>query len=122
MSDYEAIGGHEGLTRVVRAYVDRFAADFIIGFLFEGRDLARIVRHEVELAAGHLGGPSGYGGRPLAAAHRPLRINRGHFRRRLAILRHILAEQGVPDDIIDGWVAHDAALETVVTTGRDCTE
>jgi truncated hemoglobin YjbI len=106
----------------VERLVQAFAADFVIGFLFEGKDLARIARHELELARAHLGGPAAYGGRPIGAAHGPLRINRGHFRRRLTILRHILTDEGVAEGIIEGWVAHDARLESVVTTGEDCVD
>lgn len=120
MSDYDRLGGAAGLRRVVEAYVARFAGDFIIGFLFEGKPLGRIVEHEVQLAAGHLGGPSAYTGRSLAAAHQPLKINRGHFRRRLAILRTVLAEHGVEPDIIERWIGFESRLEAAVTDGTDC--
>ncbi|HHO54706.1 MAG TPA: hypothetical protein ENK18_28500, partial [Deltaproteobacteria bacterium] len=102
------------------AFVSRMHGDFIVGYLFEGRALDRIVQHEAELAISHLGGEASYTGRPIGAVHRPLRINRGHFRRRLAILRTLLSERGVPEDIIERWIAHDAALEAVVTDGIDC--
>ncbi len=121
MTDYERVGGADGLERIVDAFVDRVFADFIIGFWFAGRDRARIKRHEVEHAARHLGGPTEYTGRPIGAAHRPLGINRGHFRRRLAILRTVLAEHDVPEDVIARWLATDRALESAVTDGSDCT-
>jgi hemoglobin len=120
VSDYEALGGHDGVTRLVEAYVDRFFADFIIGYLFEGRDRARIVTHEVEFAAAHLGGPKDYTGRPIDAAHQPLRINRGHFRRRLAILRTVLNEHGVDSELVDRWVAFEQRLEAAIVDGTDC--
>lgn len=118
-SDYELAGG-ERLREVVAAFVRRMADDFVIGFRFEGKDLDRIAHHEHELAAAHLGGPREYGGRSLAAAHRPMRINRGQFHRRLAILRTVLREHGVPDDVIARWIAHDEALIDVVADQRDC--
>lgn len=121
MSTYEEIG-EQRLTEVVQAFVDAFFRDFVIGFLFEGRDRERIVRHELELARAHLGGPAAYRGRPLGSVHQPLKINRGHFRRRLAILRHVLVDQGLSAEVVEAWVAHDAALEAVVTTGADCVE
>lgn len=120
ISDYERIGGEAGLRRVVTAFVDRFYDDFIIGFLFQGKDRERIVRHEVELAAAHLGGPQRYAGRPLPEAHAPLRINAGQFRRRLAIVAHVLREEGVPEDVVTRWVEHERTLEQVITTGNDC--
>lgn len=121
-TDYERMGGEPVLRRVVDRFVDRFFADFIIGFLFEGKDRARIKIHEAALAAAHLGGPKAYAGRPLGEAHLPLKINKGHFRRRLAILRQVLAEEGVPADVIGHWIATEQALEPVITTNLDCVE
>lgn len=118
---YEVVG-EARLAAAVRRCVQAFANDFVIGFLFEGKDLERVARHELELARAHLGGPSAYSGRPVGAVHGPLRINRGHFRRRLAIVRHVLEEEGFPEDVIASWIAHDAKLEPVVTTGQDCVD
>lgn len=122
MTDFERLGGEAALQGHVAAYVDRFFQDLIIGFFFEGKDRDRIVRFETQLAASHLGGPQSYEGRPLGATHAALRINAGHFRRRLAILRHVLAERGVPSEVIDHWITFERGLEAVVTNGRDCLE
>jgi hemoglobin len=119
-SDWERLGGEEGVRRIVAAFLDRVFADFIIGFLFEGKDRARIERAEVELASTHLGGNLGYSGRGIVSTHRPLKINAGQFRRRLAILRTVLREKGAPEDVIDRWIAHDRRLEKVITDGTDC--
>ena len=112
--------GEERVRSIVGALVDRMAGDFVIGFLFEGRDLARIARHELELARAHLGGPAAYGGRPLGEVHRPLKINRGHFRRRLSLLAIVLEEHGVPADLARRWIDHEAALESVISDGIEC--
>ena len=122
VTDYERVGGHDGLRTLIERFVDWMFDDFIIGFLFMGRDRERIVRHEVEHASRVLGGPPAYTGRPLGRTHGPLRINRGHFRRRLAILRTVLQEGGVDDDVIARWIAHDERLEKVITDGTDCVE
>jgi truncated hemoglobin YjbI len=120
VTDWEALGGEAGVAPLVTAFVERVVADPIIGFLFEGRDLARITRHELEHASVHLGGPLAYQGRPIAAVHRPLRIHAGHFRRRLALLRMVLREHAVDEAIAARWVAHDEALRPVVTGEGSC--
>ena len=120
MTDYDRLGGAEVLGPLVRAFVDRMAKDFVIGFRFEGKDLDRIAHHEAELAAAHLGGPRSYTGRSIGETHAPLRINRGQFRRRLAVLATVLREHAVPEDVIERWIAHDAALESVVADPTDC--
>lgn len=120
MTDYEALGGREVVEGHVRACVERFADDFIIGYLFQGRDLAAIIAHELEHASGHLGGPTTYTGRPLHLVHRPLKINAGHFRRRLAIVRTVLTDRGVPEPIIDRWVQSEARFKAAIVDGTDC--
>ena len=121
-SDYERLGGAAGLTELVDAFVDRVWEDFIIGFLFEGRDREILKRREYEFAAAHLGGPKQYSGRPLGQVHKPLKINDGHFRRRLAILRTVLRERSIPEDIIERWLEHDGKLQAMITTGEDCVD
>lgn len=120
MTDFEQMGGAETVNAVITDFVNRNFGDFIIGYLFEGRDKARIIRHESAYAAAHLGGPKAYQGKPIASTHRPLRINSGHFRRRLAILRTTLRDHGVNEDIIARWIAREEKLESVVTDGTHC--
>lgn len=120
MTDYDRLGGDERLGPLVRAFVDRMAGDFVIGFRFEGKDLDRIAFHEAQLAAAHLGGPRAYSGRSIGEVHLPMRINRGQFRRRLAVLKTVLHENAVPEDLIERWIAHDAALEPVIADPTDC--
>jgi truncated hemoglobin YjbI len=119
-TDAERLGGEGALFGLVRRFVQRMADDFVIGFRFEGKDLERIAYHEAELALSHLGGRRGYSGRSLGEVHAPMRINRGQFRRRLAVLRKVLEEEGVPSDVIARWIAHDEALEGVIAGPTDC--
>ena len=120
MTDFERIGGEAVVRTVIERFVDRVFADPIIGFFFVGKDRDRILRHEIAFAARHLGGPSEYTGRPIGEVHRPLRINRGQFRRRMAILRTVLGQQGVPPEIIERWVASESALIALITDASDC--
>jgi hemoglobin len=117
---FERAGGEA----VVRTVVDRFVArqfdDRIIGFLFVGKDRVRVSTHEYEHAAAALGGPVVYAGRPIGAVHRPLRINGGQFRRRLALLRQEIERAGVPVDVMEAWLDTQRRLERVVTDGTDC--
>jgi hypothetical protein len=121
MNDLARIGGMEALRGHLAAFLDRAFEDIIIGFTFVGRDKERILRHEVEHAARNLGGDVPYTGRPLGAVHRALRLNRGQFRRRLALLRTVLTERGVDPGVIARWIEADAKLEDAMTDGTDCT-
>ncbi len=120
MTDYERIGGQQRLEILIAAFIDRVFDDFIIGFLFIGKNRERIVRHEITHAAAHLGGPNAYAGRPMAQVHKPLKINSGHFRRRLAILRTVLTENAVDEGVIERWVSANQRLEAAITDGTEC--
>ena len=122
MTDYDRLGGREAVRGLVDRFVRRAATDMIIGFFFDGKDLEKIIRHETELACLQLGGPSVYTGRSLQAAHKPLKINRGQFRRRLAILRTTLREEGVSEAIVERWVDLNQADEHHVVIDRDCVD
>lgn len=119
MTDLDRVG-RETVGLVVTELVRRMHDDFVIGFLFQGRDLGRIVRAERSLAEAHLGGEAPYVGRPLGEVHRPLRINRGQFRRRIAFLRQVLERHGVAPEIAARWIEREERLEPVVTDGTDC--
>ena len=56
-TDFERLGGEDGVRPLVEAVCAAFFTDFIIGFRFEGKDHARIVAKEYEHARAALGGP-----------------------------------------------------------------
>lgn len=118
---YDGIG-EAALRRAVETFYDRVFDDVMIGFMFRGRDKARLVEREIELAGEHLGGPFRYRGRPLAEVHAKLPIMGGHFERRLRILEDVLREQGVAEPVREAWLAHTRALRSQVTkdVGSEC--
>lgn len=119
-SAFERAGGEAVVRGVVERFVDRMFADRIIGFLFAGKDRDRIVQHEYEHAARVLGGDVPYRGRPIPELHRPLRINNGQFRRRLALLRQELERAGVAEDISAVWIEAQVRMQRLITDGTDC--
>ena len=110
MSHFDALGGEEPLRRVIDMFVDRVFADVMIGFIFAGKNRARIREMEYQLAAEQLGGPVAYTGRPIGAVHAPLPIMGGHFDRRRQILLNTLRDCGVPETIQQVWIEHVDAL------------
>ncbi len=120
MTLYERAGGETVVRAIVGAFVDRMAKDYVIGFFFDGKDLARVKQHEFEHAALSLGGDVPYTGRPIAPLHRQLRINGGQFRRRLAFLRQELERAGLSDEVAEAWIAEQLRMQAVITDGTDC--
>lgn len=120
MTPYEQIGGEPILRGIIDRFVDRMFADVIIGFLFAGKDAARIKQHEFEHTAKVLGASLPYTGRPIPELHRPMHINAGHFRRRLALLRQELGRAGVPEDISALVIEAQERMLKQITDGTDC--
>jgi hemoglobin len=121
VTPYERLGGEPALRPIIERFVDRVAKDMIIGFFFDGKDLTRVKQHEFEHAARVLGANLPYTGRSIPALHRPLRINGGQFRRRLALLRQEIERAGVPEDVKDSWLAEQVRMQAAITDGTDCT-
>lgn len=120
MTGLDRLGGMPRLERAMQRFVGEMAADFVIGFLFAGKDLDRIARHEAELAAALFGGDAPYTGRPLASLHRPMRVHQGQFRRRLFLLRRVLEAEGFAHEVVDAWIAHHQAMATAIVVPGDC--
>jgi len=108
-------GGPEKLRALLEDFYDRVFADAMIGFFFQGKDKARLVEKELELALGFLGADVPYTGRPIREAHAAHRIMGGQFGRRLQILKETMADHGLPEDVQRAWVEHTEALRSLVT-------
>jgi hemoglobin len=117
----DEVGGARRLREMMTAFYDRLFADPIIGFLFQGHDKERLVDRQVEYVRARLGNEDvDYGGTPIRQAHRELPITVGHFDRRHQILRELLREHDVPDEVREAWLELDSALrELVVRTGGE---
>ncbi len=120
MTDFERAGGEPVVRAIIDRFVDRVFDDVIVGFLFAGKDSARVKLHEYEHAAGVLGAAVAYTGRPIVPLHRALRINAGQFRRRLAILKQEIEREQLPADIVARWLGAQEAMQRQVTDGTDC--
>jgi hemoglobin len=117
-SAYEATGEAK-VRAVLQALYDRMFVDPIVGFLFEGKDKARIVEAQVALTCAFLGGPQRYEGKPLPEAHASLPLLPGHFDRRHHLLAEVMEELRVPEDAREMWLQVDAGLRgSVLAAGE----
>ncbi len=117
---FDAVGGEAVVRAIVDRFVDRCFEDRIIGFLFAGKDRERLKTHEYTHTAVSLGAAVAYEGRPVVPLHRPMRLNAGHFRRRLALLRQEILRASVSEDLAEAWLAPQRALEATMSEGRTC--
>lgn len=104
-TDFERVGGAEGLRAIIDDFCARVFRDVMIGFLFDGKNQRRIVEMEYRHAAEHLGGPIAYTGRSMREAHARSPIMGGMFLRRRKILENTLHDHHVDADVIARWLA-----------------
>jgi len=117
---YDAMGGEAAIRAVLVSLYDRLFVDPMVGFLFEGKDKARIVSEQLAFTSAFLGGPHRYTGRPLPQAHAALPLLPGHFDRRHRILSEVLEAHGVSADIRAAWLRIDEGLRSsVLAAGAD---
>jgi hemoglobin len=114
-SFYDRLGGDAAVRAIIDDFVERVFDDIMIGFFFRNASKPRVKEFEFQHASEFLGGPAPYQGRPLKELHARHPIMGGHFARRLQLLRQVLSDHGVPDDIRTAWVDHNAALRPEIT-------
>lgn len=110
--------GEEKLRAVVTEFYARVFPDVMIGFLFQGKDRARLVEKEYEFTARLLGADVPYTGRPMRAAHAQSPILGGHFERRMQILRETLRDLNVDPEVARVWLDHSESLRPLITRDR----
>jgi len=114
---FERLGG-DALRAIITDFYRHVFDDVMIGFMFAGKDRARLIDKEWEMAARMLGADIRYSGKSMPDAHARVPITGGHFDRRTQILRETLAAHGVPQDIQDAWLGHVEALRAQITADR----
>ena len=119
---FQKLGGEPQLKKIIDAFIDRVFADRMIGFFFREADKDRIKELEFQLTAQFLGADIEYKGRPLEEAHAKHPIMGGQFMRRLQILKEILEEYQVPNEVRSAWLSHSEYLRPLITqdAGSDC--
>jgi truncated hemoglobin YjbI len=110
--------GEAKLRAVIVDFYDRIFGDVMIGFLFEGKDRARLIEKEYELTARLLGADVAYTGKSMREAHARSPILGGHFERRLELLRQTMATHNVDPAVRDAWIEHTEALRAQITSDR----
>ena len=100
---FELLGGEAAVKAAVDGFYDKVLADDRVNGFFEGVDMERQRRMQTGFLTFAFGGPSGYNGKSLRAAHAHLvakGLNDTHFDIILEHLAATLKELGVKDELI----------------------
>ena len=101
----DRVGGPDRLREILKRFYARLAPDPIVGFFFAGFDLDEIVEGQWGFLMRAFGAAERFLGKNPLVAHRELPpILRGHFDRRLLVLREVLTEEGLDPADIDAWI------------------
>ncbi|WP_211195923.1 group 1 truncated hemoglobin [Agromyces sp. H66] len=117
-SDYAAVGGGPAIAAVVDRFYQLVLGDDRLKGFFEGTEMVRLKRHQVALVSQVMGGPVGYEGRDLRAAHAGMNISSEDFGSVAGHLVTALTEAGVERDIIDRVVTTIAGTEADIVESR----
>jgi hemoglobin len=100
LSLYDRLGGRPGVDGVIADLYDRIMGDDALAPFFDGVDVERVQRHQIDLVITAVGGPSTFTGRSLRDAHAGLQIEQLHVDLVIAHLSASLERGGVaPDDV-----------------------
>ena len=109
------IGGPERLHEILTRFYERLAADVIVGFFFVGHDLGAIIDGQHAFLCWAFGAADELHARHPRDAHRSLvPILRGHFDRRMTILRECLEAEGLAAADIEAWLKVERSMRAVV--------
>ena len=112
------LGGPDRLREILTVFYDRLVTDPIVGFFFAGKDLAKVVDGQHGFLMRVFQETERFDGIHPSKAHVDLPpILRGHFDRRLVVLREVLSELGVDPEDVDAWIKVEEGMRRLVQRG-----
>jgi hemoglobin len=117
---YERIGGHDGITRLLRHFYADVRQDPLIGPIFNVRieDWSRHLEVIAGFWEGVIGGPSNYSG-PMPKRHAPLQLQEQHFERWLFLWQANCRAQ-LPSDVAQEMIGLAPAHRRPVANDFGC--
>lgn len=119
---YDETINEEKLKQIINLFVDRMFNDVMIGFFFRKADKVRIKEKEFEFIANFLGFDVPYTGLLIPEAHQKHNIMGGQFSRRKQILKEVLEEFKVSENVIESIMNHteNFRMSVAKTKNSDC--
>lgn len=109
------LGGPDRLREILAVFYDRLLADSIVGFFFAGKDLAKVIDGQHAFLMRAFQETERFHGIHPSKAHVDLApILRGHFDRRLMLLRETLVADGVHAADISAWIKVEEGMRRLI--------
>lgn len=101
----DRIGGPERLRAILTRFYTRLVDDPIVGFFFAGKNLQQVIEGQWGfLMRAFVAAERFHGKNPLVAHTELAPIKRGHFDRRIFVLREVLESEGLVDEDVAAWL------------------
>ena len=105
---YVELGVPEKIEEILTAFYLKMSKDVMLGFFFTGKDLHQIVNQQKAFLLRAMGVSDSYHGKVPARAHTKIApILKGHFDRRMLLLRQTLTEFGISAEGIATWISFE---------------
>lgn len=107
------------LNSVLRQFYERVFADPMLMHFFLNHDHEKLLTSQTDFVRAMLGGPQRYQGMAIIKAHEGMQIRPPHMRRRQMILREVLVEQGIEEELAQAWLHAEARLVSLILSSHD---
>ena len=109
------LGPEENLLKLLTEFYHKLSEDILVGFFFSGKDLKEIATNQMNFMLKSGGLKKEYSGKLPASAHFNIApILKGHFDRRIILLKELLKENGLNDEQIKTWVDFETQFRSVI--------
>lgn len=116
---YERLGSPGAVLAIMEDFYDRMASDTMLGFFFDGKDIALIAEMQTSFMLRAMGARPSYSGKPPAKAHDSLPpILKGHFDRRLTILEETLRDHDLTESEIQVWISFENSFRAAIVSAE----
>lgn len=120
MDLYEKIG-EEFISQAIREFYKRVFVDPMIGYFFFKSDQEQLIQKQILFVCSMLGSTEhSYSGLPLQKAHGSLNIRPAHFMRRQQILKEVLADLDLAENLSAEWLKREKKLKSLIVKASSC--
>ncbi len=112
-----AVGGAERMHEIIFKFYVRMSNDVMIGFFFAGKNLEEVAKQQTHFILNAAGLIDRFEGKGPSTAHVALPpILRGHFDRRLVLLRETLTAAELDPLLINEWIQFEEGFRSIVVS------
>ena len=111
----DEVGGPEKIESILRAFYSQMEKDILVGYFFSGKNLEHIILQQKSFFLRSAGITPSYSGKSPARAHDQLpKILKGHFDRRLVLLKQTLESFGLSQESIRDWISFEESFRKAI--------